>query len=143
MSDLAVHIIIYAEPSLRPHEAHVALTVAFPGSTIFYIYHAIEDITTETEMKYERQPRDRDPLGTKTPHQAIALPKIRSSNADQLDRILQNTPVPRPRPSDWNCQTWLQQVMTNMESADLLPRGAADSYYAQMMSKVNANTTRA
>jgi hypothetical protein len=143
MSNLTIHIIVYAEPSLRPNEAHVALSVYHPGLKHYYIYHVIEDVATESEMKFERQARDRDPLGSTRPHQEVPLPSIPESNFEQLDRALRNTTVPRPKPSTWNCQAWLRQAMENMESANFIPRGAASEYYARMMSKVDANTTHA
>ena len=143
MSNLSIHIIVYAESSLRPHEAHVALSVYHPGSRKYYIYHAVEDVATESEMKFERQARDRDPRGSTTPHQEVPVSSIPVSRFEQLNQILQTTRVPRPKPSTWNCQTWLRQAMENVESASLVPRGVASGCYAGMMSKINANTTRA
>lgn len=143
MSNLSIHIIVYAEPSLKPNEAHVALSVYHPGSRKYNIYHVIEDVATDSEMKFERQARDRDPRGSTTPHQEVPLSSIPVSKFEQLDRVLRTTGVPRPKPSTWNCQTWLRQAMRNMESENLVPRDAASEYYARMMSKVNANTTRA
>lgn len=140
MSNLSIHIIVYAEPSLRPNEAHVALSVYHPGSRKYYIYHVVEDVATESEMKFERLARDRDPRGSTTPHQEVPLSSIPVSKFEQLNRVLETTTVPRPKPSTWNCQTWLRQAMENMETADLVSRNAASGYYARMMSKVNANT---
>jgi hypothetical protein len=143
MSNLSIHIIVYAEPSLRPHEAHVAMSVYHPSLRKYYIYHVVEDVGTESEMKFERQARDRDPRGSTTPHQEVPISSIPVSKFEQLNQVLQTTGVPRPKPLTWNCQTWLRQAMQNVEAASLVPRGAASGCYAGMMSKVNANTTRA
>lgn len=142
MSNLSILIVVYAAPRLRPNEAHVALSVYHPGLNKYYIYHVVEDVATESEMKFERQVRDRDPRGSPSPHQEVPLPGIAVSKFEQLNRILRTTRVPRPKPSTWNCQTWLRQAMEDIESANLVPRHAASGYYAQMMSKVNANAAR-
>ncbi|RMD44142.1 hypothetical protein DV735_g935, partial [Chaetothyriales sp. CBS 134920] len=142
MSIYHISIIVYAYPSLKPDEAHVALCVNKPDLEPFYIYHATEDTNTDAEMKFQREVKDRDPRGSLTPHQEVPLPSISESQFAQLDSVLRSTQVPRPKAATWNCQTWVKQAMDNMESANLLPSGAASAYYAEMMSRVDANTTK-
>ena len=99
MSNLSIHIIVYTEPSLRPNEAHVALSIYQLDSRKYYIYHVIKNAATESEMKFERQARDRDPRGSTTPHQEVPLSSILVFKFKQLNRVLGTTTVPQPKPS--------------------------------------------
>lgn len=140
-SSLRIHIIIYAEPSLRENEAHVALSVAVPGEQ-FVIFHATEGASTENELMFERRERDQDPLRTKTTHQTLRLDvTIWQGSFDKLSDTLSSTPVPRPRSNGWNCQSWVHEAMVSMERANLMRRGSAKIYYDQMMRIIAANTT--
>ncbi|RMD39783.1 hypothetical protein DV735_g5346, partial [Chaetothyriales sp. CBS 134920] len=148
MATLHIHIIIYAEPSLRPHEAHVVLSVYHPSSRKHYIYQAVEDVATESEMKFEREETEKNAQSSTAPHQEVPVPSsgvplLPESKFDQLDALLQTTPVPRPKPATWNCQSWLRQALQNMESAGLVPTGTASDCCDRMMAEVNANTTPA
>lgn len=135
---LVIHIVIYTEPSLSPHESHVALSVQVEVTRKFYVFHAVEDISTESEMKFERSERDRNPLGTKTPHQSILLQtSTPESQFESLSAVLAATPVPRPKPTDWNCQSWVREALMNMEASKFIPGGHALQYYSQMMNIIN------
>jgi hypothetical protein len=137
---LVLHLIIYAEESLRPHEAHVALSVELFGAKEFYMFHAVEDTATESEMKFEMKKTDRNPLGTKTTHQSIALQTvIPVTRFSDVKANLAGTPVPQPRPQNWNCQTWMRQALLNLEKAHFLPTETALQYYNQMMQIINTN----
>lgn len=136
---LAIYIMIYAEASLSPHEIHVALLVNLPGARKHYIFHAVEDISTETEMMFEKLEKALDPLGTKTAHERIALSTaIPESQFESISNTLAATPVPRPKPANWNCQSWLREGLVNMERSQFLPPGDAARLYQQMMDIINA-----
>lgn len=141
---LVLHIIIYAEDTLKPHESHVLLAVQLRNPVKYYVFHAVEDTSTESEMKFEKLEKDRDPLGTKSDHQSIALQtSISRAQFDSLSAVLASTPVPRPKPSNWNCQSWLYSAMVLMEQANFLPAGHAQQYYDQMMHIINTTSVGA
>lgn len=138
---LMVHLMIYAEPTLSPHESHVLLAVQVANPRKFYVFHAVEDTTTESEMKFEVLEKERDPLGTNTKHQTIALQThIRPDQFDSLSAVLAAIPVPRPKPSNWNCQSWLYSALVVMEQANFLPTGYSKPYYDQMMQIINTTS---
>jgi hypothetical protein len=140
---LRLHIMVYAGPSLKANEAHVAFCVTIPGNKVrYFIFHATEDPSTENEMVFERRLRDKDPRGTKTTHQSISLDTFIPKNSfEKLCNNLSATPVPRPRSNGWNCQSWVHEAMMNMEYARFLKNGLAQRYYDEMMSIIAANTT--
>lgn len=138
---LVIYNMIYAEASLKPHESHVALLVTLPGARKHYVFNAVEDISTESEMKFEKEERPSDPLATQTPHERISLwTTIPESQFEALSNTLAATPVPRPKPENWNCQLWLREGLMNMEWSQFLAPGDAARLYQRMMDIINATS---
>ena len=119
MEDLKLCIIIYNERPSHANCCHVVLVVA-QGKERFHLYHATEDGTIKGGLKFERSFRTRSPMTTNRPHHIIPFKEpIAKANFDKLDQALRSTPVPRPRPEGWNCQSWLRQALGNLEKEGL------------------------
>ena len=120
MADLQVSIVIYATRSSDASECHVALAVA-KDSKHFYLYHATEEPFIKNEMKFERIFREVDPLLTGRRHHVLSVKgPIANAQFDKLNKALSDTPVPRPKPEGWNCQTWLRRALEMLEKEGLV-----------------------
>lgn len=120
MANLEIAVIIYADPSLHTEECHAALVVG-QDTHHFYIYHAVEDSDTDTEMKFERAFKSKDPLTTNRRHQVIPVQgAIAKADFDKLDKALKSTQVPRPREGGWNCQNWVEKALESLEKEGLM-----------------------
>lgn len=120
MANLEISVVIYADPSLYATECHAALVVG-QDTHHFYIYHAVEDSSTEAEMKFERMFKCKDPLTTNRRHQVIPVKGgIAKADFDRLDKALRSTQIPRPREGGWNCQNWVKQALESLEKEGLM-----------------------
>ena len=120
MANLVVSIVIYATSSSDANECHVALAVRLDLQHS-YLYHAVQDDSAKGQMKFERNFRHNDHTTTGRRHHLLPVKEpIAKVDFEKLDKALSSTPIPRPRPEGWNCQTWLRQALKSLEKEGLV-----------------------
>lgn len=120
MAYLVVSIVIYATSSSDANDCHVALAVRLDLQHS-YLYHAVQDDSTKGQMKFERNFRRADHTTTGRRHHLLPIKEpIAIADFEKLDKALSSTPIPRPRPEDWNCQTFLRQTLKSLEKEGLV-----------------------